>query len=579
MQRARTWRAAAVGVAAAALMAGLAACGTTPVSTGPAPTTVTLVGGIQSQPDWWFPITPVSFNSVANDATGLMYKSLLWISANATINFSRSLADRITPSHDDTVFTIQLNPKWHWSNGTPVTAADCAYAWAIYHASGQPNAPWINSSMGSSSFDAIKSVTAAGRYTVVVTLNKPYNPTWVELDVLNYASPIPKAVWDKYSNMRQELEWLYSVGDKPNLPEFRVVDGPYDVQTVVNDEYWTLVANPHYSGHKAAVKKLIYEYETSADNVFVGLRKGVYGTASLPSSFVAAARQLKGYAIKVRPYEYSFDMIQPNFWPNAAVIGGLFNQLYFREAMQLGINERAIIKSFYHGYAAYECTAAAPAPKNSVYDPNTCKVFPGFNPARGRALLEAHGWHLVNGVMERHGVRLAFTMPYQAGSNTDTLIAEYLKSTWAEEGIDVTLEPVPFAQLITLVTTPSDRGKWTLVWWGGGWTQGEGYPDLSLYKCNSANDFGGYCSATLDHLIAQVYAPGTPAQAQQRLDAYEMYVAQNLPVLFMPDYIGSGISPAPYQAVKTWLHGWAKWHLPVYGGSEPWRWTTTPAVT
>jgi ABC-type transport system substrate-binding protein len=36
---------------------------------------------------------------------------------------------------------------------------------------------------------------------------------------------------------------------------------------------------------------------------------------------------------------------------------------------------------------------------------------------------------------------------------------EYLKSTWAKEGIDVTLEPVPFAQLITLVTTPSDRGK------------------------------------------------------------------------------------------------------------------------
>ena len=107
------------------------------------------------------------------------------------------------------------------------------------------------------------------------------------------------------------------------------------------------------------------------------------------------------------------------------------------------------------------------------------------------------------------------------------------------------------------------------MWWGGGWTQGEGYPDLSLYKCNSANDFGGYCSQTHDHLIAQVYAPGTPAQAQQHLYAYEMYVAKHLPVLFMPDYIGSGISPAPYQVVKTWLHGWAKWHLPVYRGQNP----------
>ena len=169
--------------------------------------------------------------------------------------------------------------------------------------------------------------------------------------------------------------------------------------------------------------------------MFVGLRKGDYATASLPSSLVGAAKELKGYAVRVRPYEYSFDMIQPNFWPNAAGIGGLFNRLYFREAMRMGINQSAIIKTFYHGYAAYECTAAAPAPKNRIYDAGTCHVFANYNPARGRALLEAHGWKLVNGVMQRGGVKLAFTMPYQSGSNTDTHIAEYLKSTWAKEDI------------------------------------------------------------------------------------------------------------------------------------------------
>jgi peptide/nickel transport system substrate-binding protein len=574
------------GVAAAASLSMiLAACGSSPTT---APTTahnsISLVGGIATEPNWWFPITPVSYNSTSNDVNGLMWKGLFFVTKNDTIDFSRSIAESVSVSNNDQTYTIKFNPKWHWSNGTPVTAYDSAFAWQIYKDSSVSSAPWENSSVGSTSFDSIKSVVAKNASTLVVTVDKPSNPTWVELNVLGYPTPVPVKVWNHYpdpsnpnlinpADVNKELLWLERVGQNPSAPQFKVIDGPYFVSKFVHNSYWTMVWNPNYDGHKATIHTLVYEYDTADSSVLLALKSGQYAEATLPSEYTSEATKLPGYRAENYGYVISFNLLQPNYHSDAPVIGSLMNKLYFRQALQMGINQQEIASKLYDGFATPNCTVVAKEPANPYYDKNvTC--YP-YDPAAGLKLMEQHGWTLnSNHVLTRNGVTLSFPFLVMSGSQTDTNIEQYLKQSWAKEGIDVTLDQMPFTQMIGIVTNPAQTNKWDLAWWGAGWYEGEGYPSTSLYLTGAANNFGGWSSSEMDTLAKAVYDPGTPAQAQQRLDAYEEYAAKNLPVLMMPEYVGVG-TPAPYRVVKTWLHGVSTYHSPVNGGSEPWRWTTS----
>ena len=581
-ERARSRRRFAAAALVGALALGVSACGSQPsqgTASGSGPTTITLVGGIQTEPTWWLPIVPVSFNSTSNDSTGLLWWPLLWINPSG-IDYQRSIVDHIAISHDDTVYTLSFNPKWHWSNGTPVTAYDAAFSWSIDAATNtNSNGPWVNAAAGSNSFDIIKSEVATNAHTLVITIKHPANPLWIELNAVNYAEPMPKAVWDRYpNNMRRELQWMYQMGDKPGAPEFRVVDGPYMAKNFVQDQYWTLVANPHFSGHKATIKTLIYDYETGDSAVFAALRKGLFATTDLPSAYTKSASELHGYRVTAAPYVYSWNLIEPNMSPATPVIGNLFTKLYFRQAMQMGIDEPAITKDFYGGYAVDNYIPLPKEPTNKFYDYKIPVYYP-YDPARGRRLLEAHGWHMVNGVMERHGIRLAFTFLAMSGDNTDLNIEQFLKASWQKEGINVTIKTEPFTQLIDVVTNPKDANQWTLAWWGAGWFTGTGFPFLSAYTCGSAYNFSGYCSPTLDKIVKQAYAPGTIANTYRVIDQYQQYVAKQLPVLLLPEYVGASGTPAPLQVIKPWLHGVVKWNEPTTGGQEPWMWTTTKPTT
>lgn len=123
-----------------------AGCGTQSSTSSPAlPTTATIALAPQVSPNWWFPVLSSSAYSDTNlQMNALMYVPLLHISRTDGIDFSRSLAEKITHNADGTVYTIDLNPKYHWSNGQPVTARDVVFTWQILKAtsSGASNLPW-----------------------------------------------------------------------------------------------------------------------------------------------------------------------------------------------------------------------------------------------------------------------------------------------------------------------------------------------------------------------------------------------------------------------------------------------------
>jgi peptide/nickel transport system substrate-binding protein len=572
--RFRSWAAAGVG-ALALVLAGCGATTSSPGSSSIAPglnnSSMQLLGGSQVEPNNWFPIAATANCSTVNGGvTGLMYMPLLWVSKTDAINTSEGIASGLTASNNDTTYTITMNPKWHWSNGTPVTAQDVVFGWDIINASVQKGAPWETCGVGIGGIGntppLITSVTAQGQYTVVIKTSKPIGADWFEHNALTQLIPIPKATWDKYpNNMNQELSYIENVWNKPTDPKYQVIDGPYAFNSFVNNEYWSLVANPKFDGTpKPTIKKLVFLYDTSDANIFASLKKGQFAEAGIPSAYFNERNQLKkNYLIENAPPGFCFNYMVVNQSPTQSPngIGAAFDQQYVREAMQLGIDQPAIVKDFYNNLAVPTYDPVPSQPPNQYYDPNITKYT--YNPAKGKQLLISHGWKDVNGVMTKGNLKLQFTWLVISGDTATDNIAQLIKADWAQEGIQATIKLLTFNQIIQEASTTSTQ--WAAAWWGGGWCyepdyypSGDGLLDEPTYD-------GGYNNATMDKLINETVNAKTPAQAKAAMDAYQVFASQNVPVLYIPSASGveavkpglngvnSSFNPI---TVQTWINDW-----------------------
>jgi len=533
----------------------LSACGSSAASsTAQTPTTLAVALTPQDSLNWWPPVTPVSAcgRPTEGGVTGPdMYMPLVWVNREDAISYTHSIAENIAVSNNFTRYTITLNPKWHWSNGQPVTAQDVVYDWDLLDGASQAKAPLAYCYVGSGGFPTDwASVTAPSAHTVVVTTTKSVNPTWFEHNGLTQLVPIPVKTWDKYSNVDQELSWINSIGNSPTNPVYRVVDGPYTIVKAVHNDYWTYQANPHYDGRRPAIKTIVYYYEASSAATFAALKRGTLQEAPLPFSLEKELSTLSGYRTVAEP-SYGFYYIQLNFRSNAQSVGGLFNNLYVRQALQMGIDQPGIVSAIYGGKATVTNGPVPIAPHNQYYDYSQPVAYP-YSPAKGKALLEKHGWRLVNGVMTKGSQTLAFNFDYIAGT-TSAQIAQLIAQAWQHEGIKVTLVSQNATTLYDIIGNAADSNKWSVA--GGadfGWLY---IPDFypsggSLFASSAGFNLGAYDSAEMNSLIAATYQGGTRAQVTQRFDAYQLYAADQLPVLYQP-------TPESLTVVSTSLKGYA----------------------
>jgi len=528
-------------VGAIALLAG---CGTGGAGAGSAktPTTLNIALPQGLSLNWWPPLVPgVDCYTLTGGYLGPdTYLPLIWMSKTDHVQYSRSIASNIAVSHDDTVYTITLNKKWHWSNGAPITAQDVAYDAQLVLAASGPNSPLAYCFSGEGGVPSLwKSVAAEGTDKVVVTTTQPVNPQWFIYNGLTQLVPIPKAEWDKYSNMNQELAWINKIAANFKNPVYQVVDGPYKPVKYVQDQYWEFKINPAYDGSpKPSIPTITYHYEASADSTFLDLSKGNVQIAQIPLNYYKPMKKLSQYQIVPEPL-FAYGNIAVNFRPNdAGNMGTLLNQLYIRQALQYGIDQEGIVKSILDGFATVSNGPVPSVPPNPFYDSHMPLVDP-FNPAKGKAILEAHGWTLQNGVMTKGGQKLQFVMLFGSGDPTTTDEMELLKADWAQEGIAVTLESEAPSTVSSEVTNPADSAKWDFS--PGGWIYA---PDFDpggdgLFNTGGGFNFGAYSNPTLDRLIHETDLAGTPSQIKRRFLAYEHYVTEELPVLWIPigDYV------------------------------------------
>ncbi len=525
---------------------------------------------VETSPNWFFPVFSDSTFSATNiQLDALLYKPLLDVTPQDTVDYPHSLVSSITWNKAATVFTLTMNPRYRFSNGQAVTAGDVAFTWSIMKgaSSNAKDLPWSYGGEGSGGVpEDFRSVTPLNPKTLRVTLSTPVNPQWFILNGLGQINPVPSAIWDKYPhNMIRELKFISAQANNPQSPLFRVVDGPYRFGQVHPNQSWSFVANNSYGGRAPAIRSVIFQYETSSASEFSALKTGTVTAGYLPLSLWKSRTSLTHDRI-IPGYVWGMTFLQPNEAakaPNGT--GLLFRQLYVRQALAYGINQPGIVSTFYHGNGITEDGPIPSKPRTPYYNTALNSPLYPFDPARGKALLAAHGWKEHNGVMTKDGKPLSFTLNYNAGSQTVTDIVQLLKSDWAQEGIAVNLVSTPFDSLIAL---PSN--KWSMIWLGlGSWIYSPDYYPTGggLFKTGAALNGEDYSNHTMNTLIDTTYAPFTSTSEElRRLDQYQSFAAHQIPVIWMPyaatDYV-----------VNNSLHGYAHSMNLVSGLIYPNLWT------
>lgn len=485
--------------------------------------------------NWFQPLRPESANSAYDaDIASMMYKDLLYVGSDGKIDYSQSVASGITYNKQGTEYTVTLNPKWHWSDGSPVTSADVLFSWQLIQAASSTSAPapWPYAGDGQGGIPTdIKSVETLSPTKFRVTTTIPLNQQWFEYNGLSQLEPLPKKAWDKYpGNIQQELAYVAKNGTTVSF--FKVIDGPFFMKSAVPNQAWTFTPNKKYSGSKPHLSKVVFEYTTSDASEVSSLQTGSIGIGYLPVANYSIQDQLSAYTL-IKSYDEGFARTFLN--SGSPTVGSLLKELPVRQALQMGVDQATMVKSIYQGLAIAGNGPVPSKPDTFMAPQLRKKLAYKYDPAAGKKLLQQNGFHEVGGVMQNaQGQQLSFQMQYVSGPTATLQSVQLMQQDWAKEGIKVSLVPMPFANMLDYHTV-SAASKWEIqagisYGYGGAYPTGE-----TQYETGAGQNFFQFSDPKLDQLIKATNEPhATPAESQQALYNYDLAVTKDLPALWAP---------------------------------------------
>ncbi|WP_084660337.1 ABC transporter substrate-binding protein [Ferrithrix thermotolerans] len=270
----------------------------------------------------------------------------------------------------------------------------------------------------------------------------------------------------------------------------------------------------------------------------------------LPVSDITQQSRLASLGYTLSPCKlFGFDFWVENF--NNPVLGPVFRQLYFRQALQHLVDETQWIKSFLHGLAVPTYSPVPTGVANPFADSLSKTGIYGFSVAQAKQLLVSHGWKVVpNGVSTciRPGMAsnecgagvsagTALTIPLLFASGTTSLAQEMqaYKSVAAQVGIQINLSEAPFSKVIASKAPSSGPTcTWGMANWGGGWSYGPDYSPTGgeLFSSGVRVGFSKVVPETVTLIDNTHTAP--PSESQAALDAYQNFMIKEAPVVYQP---------------------------------------------
>jgi peptide/nickel transport system substrate-binding protein len=588
--------------AATALL--LAACGSSGSSSSSSSSSSSTSGGTKvaggtvnfaeapnATPNYIFPLTSGAYFSVANlsQFQFLMYRPLYFFGngSDILINNTLSLANPPVYSNNNQTVTITLK-DYKWSNGEQLSSRDVMFWMNMLKANKANWAAYVPGAFP----DNVVSMSTPDAKTIVFNLDKSYNPTWFTYNELSQITPMPIA-WDVTSSTSptpqptdQNLPDTTAAGAQAvykyldglskdtstyaTNPLWQIVDGPYKLTSFTSAGQATFVPNPTYSGPvKSTIAQFVEKPYTTDTAEYNQLRSGSgVDFGYIPVTDVAQKGLLTSLGYNFNPWIlYSFNYWVINF--NNPTVGPLFKQLYIRQALQHLVDQQQWITSFYKGYAVPTYSPVPVEPSSAFADATAKTNQIPYSVTAATDLLKAHGWTVTSsgtdtctspgtganqcGAGITQGQALSLNLEYASGTQAVQQAMDAFKSAAAQAGITINVSSSTFNQVISNAspcTATQAACKWQMENWAGGWTYSPDYYPTGdeIFQTGAGANFGSYSDPTADNLITATYT-ASASQSQSTLNAYQDYMAKNLPVMYQPnpDY--------ELAEIKSTLHG------------------------
>jgi peptide/nickel transport system substrate-binding protein len=306
--------------------------------------------------------------------------------------------------------TWKLRPHIAWHDGRPFTSADVKFTVEAI------NDPDYNPE-STDGFDRITSVETPDPLTAIVHYREVYAP---------YALQFVRGCLPKHLLEGRDIDRA------TDYNRTLLGTGPYRVVEWKTGEYILLERVPDYWRGTPKIRQLVFKFLSNTNTRINQLKSGeVHMVATVPwdkHRELAAVPGLTIHRTTGNAYEH-VTLNQRQFAP--------FADLRVRRALTLAVDRELITRTILDGLA--EVTHGPIQPVSWAYSRDV-RVYP-FDPAAARTLLDQAGWRDADGdgIREREGKRLAFTLITQAGFAVRENVAQVLQRQFRDVGADMSI--------------------------------------------------------------------------------------------------------------------------------------------
>ena len=448
------------------------------------------------------------------------------------------LAESWDISPDGLTYTFHIREGVHWHNKAPMngrelTADDVEYNFHRILGLGKFTDAGPTAFGGAASFTSIpfESVTATDKYTMVVKLREPYIPA-LQLMLVDYFIYImPPEVIEQRGDVQ---DWRNLVGT-----------GPFMLTDYVEESSLSWTKNPDYWGYdeKYPQNRLPYVDElrglvmTEEATIMAALRSGQLdyrrGATSLDS---IESLQRTNPEIAAHPVWFrSSDSFAPSLRMPP------FNDINVRRAMQMALDNETIAATLWKGNADTTPQGLVGIKGYSIpfeeWDEEV-KQYYRYNPAGAEKLLDEAGYP-----RGADGTRFKTSLTYGAWSSLDH--TEIAAAYWAEIGVDVEIDVLPFAEYSERLSSRTYEGILSAI----AGAQFDPVMMVGWYRTDSTGNRGGSQWPELETMV-DAALNATTIEEQQRLIAEADKYAMSRHWLIW------GAKSPTFSLAQPWLKGY-----------------------
>ncbi|MPZ26582.1 MAG: ABC transporter substrate-binding protein [Micromonosporaceae bacterium] len=530
-------------------------------------------------PSTIFPFTPPERIGIRNllEFQVLMYRPLFWLGKDGQpgVDFDLSLAHPPEWSEDGRSVTVTLKP-WRWSNGEPICADNVMFWVNMMAVKGRRFGSYSPGYFP----DNLTSYEKLADDRVRFTFDKAYSKTWVLMNQLSLITPMPRA-WDRtardtpanassdpadipavYDYLVSE-NGVWTVEDNEirtrwaDSPVWSVVNGPWRLKSFTIDGAVTFVPNEHYCGpNKPHLDEFRQVPIADDEEMLKLLRAGPDRSGGIQVGYLPYGLDVGGDAdpaaehYRLIPQHVYCTRYLPLNFHNPDVAGRIFQQTYFRQALQHTLDQETAIRDIFHGYGHRTNGPVPPVPDSEYLSPAQRGNPLPFDIGRARALLAENGWDVSStpavcvrpgtgpgcaGEGIEAGTRLSFSLRYVSGRAALERLMRLLAADAAKAGIELRLEPVYGSVMVAedhREETPDNPHRWELNCWNGGWSfYGKPTGEI-MFKTGSGSNFGHYSDPKADQLIDRTVV----SDDLEAMYEYQDYLAEQVPAVWTPGF-------------------------------------------